>query len=385
VLTPATAARLRERLELLRCFRATLLQLRRGWHVKAFARGPAGDSDMPDWWQAPDHDYALLQGVVQHGFGNWAAIAEVRCACALCVAGVGCAAVQARAVCRPVVPTSAATFVLPRTRLAAPPQDPSLLFNKFAAAAGIAGTQPAASNGAGGSGAQEPPGWMPSAALLDKRACGLLKDVKKALGLPGPRNRQRPVDGKQRPKATHQQQQVQQQQQQQQAPDRPQTLIMLSQLVQSYGHSRQLMNVLRVAAAAGSPELLAEYMQQQQQQTLGQPRAQPAQPQQQAQQQQQAPQSVLGKRSSSAAGLEDAAGSPQPQQRQQPQAQRQSHTLSPMAPAPDAPAAPAAAGTVVRHLPVVQRDAAGRPCMPLVLSPELSIIALGRWGRGGCG
>lgn len=75
--TPASAARLQERLELLRTARTALQELPPGWQVATFRRG-VGAKELPAWWDGPTHDLAIVQGVLRHGYGNWAAMAQVR-------------------------------------------------------------------------------------------------------------------------------------------------------------------------------------------------------------------------------------------------------------------------------------------------------------------
>jgi len=273
------------------------------------------------------------------------------------------------------------------------PQDESLPFKPSAKAAGIdvdsadaaAAAAAAVKGGKGGSkaaAAAAQPDWMPDPKALTKRSKSLVTVLKRLLSRnsavqgsgpllkPATTGRRSSAaaaagpgvqQGPPRPPLPALQLSAQQQQLLS-LPPNPAAAAAVAQLAQRLGPGPALLQALQGAAAQGNPTLLTEYLRQQQ------VAAQQIRVQQQ--QQQQAGGSVLGKRSAAAAGLNEGA-----------------------APSLVVPAAGAAAGggggggggvspdgvlVLARGLPLVQRDASGGPVLPLVLSKDLMVIALGR-------
>jgi hypothetical protein len=224
------------------------------------------------------------------------------------------------------------------------------------------------------------PLWMPSAPLLHRRAKNLLPALKKALAFAARKAAEQqdtataaatpaaaaaaaasPGTGLvATPAALHVMAALQQQQQLAGA-----GLVALHSPRQQYGVSPvALQQALQVAAAAGNSNLVAQVLLQRQQLQMQQI------------------QSVLGKRTANAAGLADGGSS-----RRAPgeQSQQAGAAAAAGGPGPSATVAAAGAGglsesqaAVLRSLPPVKRDASGRPIMPIVLSKDLMVVALGR-------
>lgn len=76
VLTAGTAAKLRERLELMALLRRALSQLPAGWQAARQVAKLKLLTGLPGWW-TPQHDGALVKGMVGHGYGNWMEMSKV--------------------------------------------------------------------------------------------------------------------------------------------------------------------------------------------------------------------------------------------------------------------------------------------------------------------
>ncbi|CAD7698432.1 unnamed protein product [Ostreobium quekettii] len=75
VLTPQTAARLKERLDMLQVLRRGLMLLNDHTLTRSLA---SKTQDMPSWWIAGLHDHNLVRGVLRHGMGSWLQIERDR-------------------------------------------------------------------------------------------------------------------------------------------------------------------------------------------------------------------------------------------------------------------------------------------------------------------
>jgi hypothetical protein len=249
-----------------------------------------------------------------------------------------------------------------------------------AAAAAAAAAAPVVKGAKGGKAAAAQPEWMPDPKALQKRIKSLVSILKRLLSRHAAIQSAPPSAGKggttTPPSAAAAASAggggtvaAQQQQQQMRLPPPNQAAAaQLAQLVQRLGTGAALLQALQAAAAQGNPHLMAEYLRQQQvtQQAILR----------QQQQQQHSIASVPGKRGAAAAGLPDGGAG--------------RSVYPPNGSAAAALTAAAATGggfgglspegvaTFVRSLPLVQRDASGAAVLPLVLSRDLLVIALGR-------
>ncbi|KAL3691922.1 hypothetical protein R1sor_005573 [Riccia sorocarpa] len=73
VLTYKTAVRLKERMEIIDTLRLGVETIHGNWESLGFTQNQ-NMHDLPRWWIAGEHDYALALGVLKHGVGSWEAI-----------------------------------------------------------------------------------------------------------------------------------------------------------------------------------------------------------------------------------------------------------------------------------------------------------------------
>lgn len=155
-------------------------------------------------------------------------------------------------------------------------------------------------------------------------------------------------------------------------PPNPAAAAVVSQLAQKVGTGPPLAQALQQAAAQGRPELLTEYLRQQ---TAAQLTAQQAAVGSGAGA---GTGSLLGKRGAAAAGLPEGGGAPRGAPGGVGGAGGGAAAAAAAAGGGQQALNPESAVRLARSLPVVKRDAAGAPVLPLVLSKDLMVIALGR-------